>query len=119
VIKNAEIEKILVASTAHLTRDDNELLSAMEESPSLVRRVNVIGRSYGHLIRLPNINWSGDKPDLAAMKDVERGLEQIRAEDGLSVSFINTCHAAAKMGCEFVLFDADGPVYEELPNHDW
>jgi hypothetical protein len=89
-----EIEKTLVASTAHVELDDIELLQLDD-----AWRMNDYG--YGTII------YIGDEEAVSVFSsNYSEGLK-------LLVLF------AVSLDCKYLKLDSDGPIYEEFPEYDW
>lgn len=93
-----EIDRILHVSTGHMTEDDLERAGA-SNGP------NVVGYKYeyGVFVFVPT----------------ENDFANILLRDKWSEGFIKTLQLARNQDCQWVKFDCDGPVYEELHVYDW
>ena len=94
-----EIQKMLVASTAHITEADSKLLrEACEKDTPL------ISHSYAY-------------GDFIVLNDIEEKMPEI--EKVFSESFCLLLKTAVLEGCTMLRLDCDGPVYPDLPTNDW
>ena len=94
-----EIHSILVLSTGHLTeRDCNEWMhtcpwSCFEKG------------EYGwFMYACPDEDGAEDDKTIAA--DVPMAVR-------------SAIHKARQLGCEWIMFDRDGPELEDLPHYEW
>ena len=88
-MKFKEIEKTAVASTVHLTRDQNDTLSNYYQ-------LGVVSVFYGYRINVTLFDCGQDFKSLSSLFD-----------------------AAKKEGMTHVLFDCDGPVIDGFEEYDW
>ena len=89
-----EIERTLVASTAHWSHTDIDSLNIDDAW-------RVSGYSYGTII------YIGDEDSIDAFSsNYSEGLK-------LLVLF------AVSLNCKYLKLDSDGPIYEEFPEYDW
>lgn len=95
--------KVADLSTSHMTRADNDLLTARHEDPDFP--VIVRFTEFGWLLYVSSI----DDPD----------IQEIWRDAGLSQTVIQACLAANRAGCKYADFDCDGIIYEDLPKADW
>ena len=108
-----EIMKVLVASTGHITADDNAMLqtfSGPEDGENLPSdSIRAAEDGYGFFV------WAGDadEPELA-----ESYYKEL-LRTGISKDFVNILRLAAENKCTYVRLDMDGPAYSELPKHEW
>jgi len=96
-----EFQKILVLSTAHLTEEDNDFLSNEEYSENLDCVIDET--PYGWMVHI-----SKNKDEL--FSEVHRLLSE-NFRKAMELAFINDC--------DWVRFDCDGNVVEELKSYDW
>lgn len=90
---NYEIDKVFIASTSHITGNDNYLLD--EKDYYFVDLV-----AYGCII------WTGiDKKELSRLE--------------LSKALIDLIQLAKNNDCSYLKLDSDGPTYNNLPIFDW
>ena len=88
-----EIRKFLTLSTAHVT---NETRLILDETSTKDWPVFGFGGVYGWVIYAHDENL-GEIPE-----DLWRVIEYARAN-----------------GCDYVMFDADADMIEELPHYEW
>lgn len=97
-----ERDVTLVASTAHITAcDAAAIANAGLDFPVYDKD------DYGWWINIT------DDPELLA-----ESLAQAE-QDGFSPDLILLLRIAANTGCRWLMLDCDGPVYEDLPVHEW
>jgi hypothetical protein len=97
-----EIQKTLVASSSHITKQDDNLLSNyLREAPA---EVIIVDEDFGWKIHICSIVNNSN-------------LELNRL--GFSNDFIKCMMLGFINDCEWVLFDCDGPQYEFLNIHEW
>jgi hypothetical protein len=99
-----EISRNLVASTAHITMEDRDLLEAAGEGES---PLVVYSFEYGFLIYIPT--------DPA--KVAEEGAAALAR--GYSQALVDLLALTSKEGCRYLLLDQDGPIYDNLPAFMW
>ncbi len=112
-----ETLKVLIISTAHITKEDGQLLTersynpAESELPSAFHFVPATDE-YGHWV------WAGSTED-----DADGSLEcqcATAEDEGYSTYFTDILRLANKQGCTHVRFDRDGPEYDpDLPVMIW
>lgn len=89
-----ELRTVPVASTAHITREDDELLSR----PGTHGHVDGALR-FGYMLRvsIDRGDWHGD----------------------MSEGFMGLMRFVSARGFEWVILDRDGPVISALPTYEW
>jgi len=97
--KNWEIRNYFVISTAHITCYDNYLLNLGYQLP-IIRYTY----EYGYYIHIPEHLEHREKDIL---------------EYGLSKEFYSLMLLAKKNDCHFLNLDADGLIFDPLPEFDW
>ena len=97
MIKNPEIEKTLMASTAHISANDDKLLTGLQHSG------RVSEASYGHRVSV-----------VVLQEDKDAFLQE-----GLSAAFFHLMDEVNRLECQWLHLDSDGPVYDELTKFDW
>lgn len=97
-----EIEKVLVLSTAHITKTDNTILLRNKRSRN-PDKLTVYHYEYGYSI------YVGDVTD------------RIReaSENGLSKEFQALLKLAHSLKCKYLDLDCDGLVMDNLPQFSW
>jgi len=104
-----EIFKTLVASTAHITLEDNNLLEDnIENNLMSADPVSVHNTGYGFAVFV--------NPDT---KEPRLEDEIKEAGFGYSDAFKKLIGMARDAGCRYLLLDRDGPEYEDLEKFDW
>ncbi len=93
---SAEFAKVLVVSTAHLGS-----AIATGEKPLMNSIASMTG-DYGWLV------YTG--PDHLPVEDDEPAAMQVLRD---------LLHYARRRGCEYVMFDSDGPTLKQFPTYDW
>jgi hypothetical protein len=101
-IKDPEINRVLVLSTGHLTKDELQRLNKVSYWP-------VYDYGYGLFV------WVPEKVEVSQLFLEMKASER----EAFSSDLKNILEIAMKLGCQFVRFDCDGPLYEELPQYDW
>jgi hypothetical protein len=105
-----EIDNILVLSTAHMTGTDNNLLDA-----GVTYDFPYYSLEYGWLILIPR-----NVDDLnRCLEDMRIGVSTGAGHFSFSDSFIEAMQLGFRLNCRYLRFDADGPIYEELPVNEW
>ena len=89
-----EITKMLVLSTGHLTR--YACNTFLEEYPYAYPQ-----DEWGYFVCLPT--------DELPLSD----------EHNLPACLIDCMKYADAQGCDWIMFDSDGPLIEELPDYEW
>jgi len=94
-MKGIEEHKLAVISTAHMSQEDSKLLD------SECTAFAYDSLAYGYLISLSD--------------------ENVRAilVSATSSTFRGTVHTLFQLGYSYLLFDADGPVVDNLPKKLW
>lgn len=102
-IKNPELYSYLDISTAHITKEDGELLQkhgkdTLDQRKALTGPI-VYDYGYGSFVSV--------------------GAEGCDRYNDYSQAFRDIMEFARSRGCFFVRFDGDGAEYEELPTFEW
>ena len=92
-----EYEKTLVLSTAHISRLDNEAILSDDS-------LSCMSTDYAHIVMV-------DKDSRSQIKTLK--------SYGFSNAFLNIIRFARKNGCQYIKFDCDGPVMDQLTKFDW
>jgi hypothetical protein len=93
-----EIDRVLVASTAHMTYVDSlALRTECERNPFVVH-------SY-------------EEGDFVILNDIEEKMSEIMTS--FSSAFVDLILLAQKHDCHILRLDRDGPVYPDLKQFDW
>lgn len=100
-----EIQKMLVVSTAHISKDDNFILSTFGDAGGPTCLV-VDQYPYGYIVWVGSYSSDEDYP------------VQI-VNEGMSKEFIALMELAEQLDCEYLKVDADGPIYDDLPTFEW
>ena len=106
-IKNPEIEKHLVVSTIHISKEDSDLLDFAIRNPiSKVGMYLSLDRyDYGYRVFVGTEKAYIDKKSLIDI--------------GFSKEFYILLKIAYDLKCKFLCLDGDGTVYKELKKFDW
>jgi len=91
-----ESHKIVVVSTAHISRKDNELLRIADYG------LSVYPLEYGYFVYL-------------SKDETAKSIDQ----NGYSSGFAKVYLEAAKSGAKYMQLDCDGPTYDEFETFDW
>lgn len=91
-----EIQRVLVASTAHITVKDSETLRHKEH---------------------PFVTHSYEEGDFVILNEIEEKMAEIKTI--FSKEFVDLILLAQKNSCEILRLDRDGPIYPQLPTFDW
>ena len=95
MIKEPNIEKTLVISTGHITEKDIYILDHKNEySSTVIQHPN----GYGTIIHIHS---------------------DIKISSNFSKEFKNIIKIALNLNCQWINFDCDGEIYEELPLFEW
>jgi hypothetical protein len=97
-----EIQKTLVISTGHITKEDDRLLHVHCNTPN------------GNLPLIVDEDIHGWKVHTDIL---ETNLEDMRGQ--FSIDFLNCLMLAYLNDCQWINFDGDGPIYETLQIHEW
>jgi hypothetical protein len=97
VMLDAFIFKVLDISTGHMTQDDNQVLELNRDTDGPMPAYEL--KEYGWLVYVGELedNWKED----------------------MSPAFVEVLKKAQELGCDYVRFDRDGRVYDELPTFEW
>ena len=105
MLKNPEIAKSFVCSTAHISEEDNnKLLKLLKEKTSPSSSLPTYDYEYGYRIF------------------IGENLEDTIAEFKLANLSDELCHllkVANYFECQWLVLDDEGTVYEELPKFNW
>lgn len=105
-VKYPEINHVLTLSTVHLTEEDNKRLSDAGECGNYF---SVYPFEYGFIIYVGESLEKGE---------FDQRTESMNA-GGMSDSFIHIVNEARLRECNYIMFDVDGTVYDDLPQYDW
>lgn len=100
--KDAEIEEVLVASTAHLTDQERTVLASGDVQSFGTDLICSMQSEAGWLVYIPNED--------VAERSYTEALEDYG--DNLSVGFTGVLRKAIEKGVSYIRFDADGPKLE-------
>lgn len=106
------VHGFLDASTAHITRKDNEILrdwAKLEpENAPAAAPYRTIAHAYGYFLHVRL-----DRP-------VDRRFyEKAAREQGISDAFFKLQEYARKHGCWWINLDRDADTIDSLPTHEW
>jgi len=102
LLKNPEIERNLVLSTAHITKEDSEFLEESARDNTGATRLIVYSAEGWFLV------YCWHEADAA---ESVKGI--------VSDALVECLRIGSELGCTFVKFDRDGPEHEELQSFDW
>lgn len=89
------VRKFLDLSTAHLTAETRDAIEAHTINGPVYDHPDGCGWLIWVTVDKDSDIECGEPPDLVAARDLARGL-----------------------GCDYILFDSDGPIIDGLPVHD-
>jgi hypothetical protein len=101
LIEKPEIEKSLVVSTAHITRQDSELLDLYAKRVGSQPLIVFNKEEYGWWVA------------------IIRNPDEAMLPAAVSEDLRNLLNEAKRRECQWLVLDRDGPEYPELPTHDW
>lgn len=108
-----EIQRQLVCSTAHITKNDSHILGEMLDEardPEGTGKTALAGlhdkREYGWWVYVPE-------------RHLMEAQLRIAKKARLSDAFLNLLRFARKNRCDWVMLDRDGPRIDELPYFEW
>lgn len=104
----AGLNHFLDVSTSHITERDGELLTRIGMEANTALPLFVSNHPYGH--------WVDVHPDI---KDQPDAYFQALNAAGFSQEFCDILRAADEIDCIVINFDADGLIYEGLPQFEW
>lgn len=96
MVKNPEIRKTLICSTAHITERDSVMLFRLGTEI-------IENKEFGYLIPISSFD----------------GNEEIFEKSKLSDNFFNLIKLTKELECDYLMLDCDGSVYPELEKFDW
>ena len=110
-----EIDKVMILSTSHITREDSERLHAACKPDACAGPTCDEWSSYGWWVYLPTAGAPGDEIT---------GLDPASVADcwvayGMSAAFVEAGRFAAQHGCKWIRFDCDGDTTPELTTFEW
>ena len=100
-----ESYKVLVLSTAHLTKRDSLELAELASAGNLRYDSMVLEREFGFFVKLYEPPKGGD--------------EDMNGRDELSPDFKRIIDYAVAHGYRMVEFDRDGDIVDIFPSHEW
>ena len=103
---NLEIEKSLVVSTAHITKEDDELLTQETKEENIHDQLLYPQAvDYGYYI--------------STIEELEPKMCDLLLETGYSPALLSLLRLAHEIGCQYLRLDRDGEIYDEFPQFDW
>ena len=99
-----EIHKTLVASTAHITGEDNDQLIHDTDTNLTANLIVYRYGDYGYIIFIPEI----EEPD------TKEAIAEVYSE-----SFRKLMDITREQECIYLRVDYDGPIYGNLPTYEW
>jgi hypothetical protein len=108
---NIETLKVLVISTAHITKEDGKQLEGRSYVPGEKPTTYITPATdeYGHWL------WAGDCTDAGSCEERCATAE----DEGYSSYFTDVLRFAQKNQCTYIRFDVDGPKYKGLGVLKW
>ena len=97
-----EIEKNLVVSTGHISKDDNDRLET-DSSSNLTPDLVIYKYQYGFFIFISD--------------ELEESIDRLRSN--YTEALCNLLTLAKANGCRYLKLDRDGQTFPELPVFDW
>ena len=121
------VEKVLVLSTGHIKKQDNDLLLAFVERVNTLPHeeryrlngnlvedsLDVLGYEFGFLLPAHQHCCEARAPEEIAE------FEQALVDYGFSTAFVALIRFAAELECKWLQLDADADVLEQLPRFTW
>jgi hypothetical protein len=108
----AGVQNYFDCSTGHITEIDNDILNKMSVNDSYLcespTRPWVTQHEYGYWVHVMG-------EDIESPAGLDRNME----DNGLSAGFYAVMAVAKQHKCNFVKFDCDGFVFEDLVRYDW
>lgn len=105
-------EKYLDLSTAHLTEQDNAILTAIADGGADVAVVRFARHEYGYILFIPLVD-SEELPE-------RRRDEAMKAKMlGMSTEFVELIQYARGKECRIVNIDRDADAEGDLPTFEW
>lgn len=119
VVNQWEIDRMLCASTAHITRQDNDILESLECSSGIWLDIEVSQTDYGFIVMLGMVHSDDATAEMKA-DEIEAWCQHFAAEDvSMSQAFVGILRQAFALECRFVRLDRDGPTYEGWERFEW
>lgn len=112
--KNPCIQKIMDASTGHVTEKDCDLLAdaSNDDSTDMDNPVCAFRKmEYGYFVYVPC------RPELDEEDEPEQFAHYIKY--GYSAAFVELMILAINHDCGWINLDRDGTIIEDLPQFDW
>lgn len=94
-----DIERVLIASTAHITEEENSWLRLMSESP----QGQPLAYEYGFEFWVPPADI----------------LDDVMEEYDYPENVVRLIKKASELGCAYLKIDVNGLFYDEFPIYDW
>lgn len=95
MLDNIETYSVMVASTAHCN-ESGEIDTLFEDDS-----VSTVETPYGFKLYLND--------------DILEYMQGANYSEGLKLCIL----AAVSTNCQYIEFDSDGPIYDEVPMYDW
>jgi hypothetical protein len=111
------VRNFLDASTAHVTRQDVDVLAhwaTLEPEAWRPAPFRTIAHAYGYFI---HVRLDGSAGGCGEAERLE--YEQAAREDGISEAFFALQAYAREHGCWWINLDRDAEIIEALPVHEW
>lgn len=96
MVKNPEIRKTFMCSTAHITEKDSVMLFRLGAEI-------IENKEFGYLIPISSFDSN----------------EERFKESKLSASFFNLIKFTKELECDYLMLDCDATVYPELDEFNW
>lgn len=113
--RGPEIRESLVVSTAHLAQVERDLLWGLSPAGALPLNSIIVVCSGEHqaTVYIPNDDEAGP----AKPGELPEGIAA-HAQAHFSDAFALVLRTAARFGCNYVVFDVDGPTLDGVPTYD-
>lgn len=91
----AQVESMLVVSTAHMTEEEGRAVTSGDHWAK-----PTFARDEGFMFHRDSLSQEGDSITLSA-------------------GFFGCIKRAHDLGCDWIMFDCDGDVIEDIPSYEW
>lgn len=105
-------EKYIDLSTAHITEQDNAILTKIADGGADSAVVRFARHEYGYILFIPLVD-SREMPE--RRRDEETKAKML----GLSTAYVGLIQHARNKKCQIVNIDRDGEAKGNLPTFEW
>ena len=113
-------ETMLVIGTVHLPYVDYQRLSESVKHPEKnIYPFKILDQVDGFILHIPEKVLIGNHNALEYINQLGRKNTEVFLLKEFTDSFRSILRLAQQEGCHWIMFDADGTYYDNLPAFDW